>query len=136
MTLVVISIRKSLSFFRLIDFPRTASYDDLARVGPSVGFAILELGGNPRVNDRFCTLFYHHRSLERLDLSQTWITDDGVHNLVWMRRLRSLDLSSTGVTDGSLAMLVGMPSLAELDVSGTRCTAKGIKAFAKQRQEE
>jgi hypothetical protein len=62
--------------------------------------------------------------LERLNLSQTQITDAGLANLYGMK-IGTLDVSRTRVTDAGLAKLRGIKSLQWLWLRGTRVTATG-----------
>ena len=50
-----------------------------------------------------------------------------------MRTLKKLDLSDTAVTDEGLAHLKDLTSLQELTVSRTRVTEEGIKAMRQGR---
>ncbi len=130
------SIQSALSYFRFMEKPQRATLKDLERLGPSVDFRDLDLAGNPQVNDTFCARLSDYRSLVRLGLSKTPISDDSVRKLAWMGRLESLDLSQTNVSDAIFTMLAGASSLKELNVTGTKCTAQGLADFREVRQSE
>lgn len=70
--------------------------------------------------------------LERLDLSGTRISDEGIEKIANLPLLHDLALDRTGITDRSLKRL-GTMRLQQLTVGNTRITDQGIKQLA-QRQ--
>ena len=66
------------------------------------------------------------RNLESLDLTFTPVDDEGVANLVGMRKLRRLWLGDTLVTDKGLEALENLTELEELDLGGTGITDNGL----------
>lgn len=55
-------------------------------------------------------------SLEKLDLSVTSVSGEGLRHLTALRSLRSLDLSGTRMSDDDLAYISSMPALEELNL--------------------
>lgn len=99
------------------------------------------------------------RLLERLDLSQTGIGDEGVGHLrslrlvstlilsgnpritgatmqclTSMQQLRQLDLSGTSVDDEGARQLAALQSLYELDLSAARVTDEGVRRLCSLKQ--
>ena len=65
--------------------------------------------------------------LESLDLSGNEISDDGIQNLVLLKRLRYLSLERTAISDSSASVLGNLPGLEELDVTSTAVTDDWVK---------
>lgn len=68
--------------------------------------------------------------LERLDLHNSELNDQGLSRISELKSLRHLDLSSTKITDAGLACLSGLPNLETLDLDGCSISDLGLKALA------
>lgn len=89
--------------------------------------------------------------LKTLDLSETAISDDGLENLQYLKKLEWLNLHATGLTDSRLGHIKAPPSLRKLYfvefqsmtahtpegdvVRHGRLTDSGIKALRKRMPE-
>ena len=69
-------------------------------------------------------------NLERLDLTQTDVNDEGLATIAQLSRLKSLRLRSTYVTDSGLATLARLSGLVELDLSDLDLSDEGIAHLA------
>ena len=67
--------------------------------------------------------------LERLDLSRTSISDDGLAYLRDMQVLEALDLRDTSVSDVGLDGLRGLPALKVVWFAGSKVSDQGIARF-------
>ena len=65
--------------------------------------------------------------MERLDLSETQVTDAGLKRIAELRELHSLSLDDTRVTDEGLKQLRGLKKLTMLAIIGTKVTPAGRK---------
>jgi len=72
------------------------------------------------------------RSLERLHLDGTQVTDEGLRRLGRLRRLTYLNLRGTAVTDAGIAALRGMPRLRSLYVWQTAVTPAAVEELGRQ----
>ncbi len=70
-------------------------------------------------------------NLDKLDLSETFLTDAGLEHLKRLPRLRELILCRTQVTDAAVRTLKEMPALVHVDIEGTRITDEGRRALGK-----
>jgi|GEM_PF-6095008 len=122
LAMLILSIRKTFSMFRLIDAGHEATIKDLDRVGTSVEFRELSLSRNSQAGDDYCIQLSRHRKLVKLDLSHTKVTDRGINSLVWLPQLARLDLSHTKVTDDVFRILSEAPALIDLRVDSTNCS--------------
>jgi hypothetical protein len=67
------------------------------------------------------------RSLTRLVLSNTGVTDPGLKSLSALERLTALGLRGTAVTDAGLKELSALGSLRTLHLRDTQVTEKGVE---------
>ena len=75
--------------------------------------------------------------IERIDLNQTNVRDQGLEKLAQLTRLDYLGLHSTQVTDRGMEHLAGLTTLRQLELSNTQITDKGIdKLFGLQNLEK
>lgn len=77
------------------------------------------------VDDDLRRLAPLHR-LERLELPDAKITDDGLVHIGKLKELRYLDLSGNAITDAGLARLRNLRKLEHLDLSRTQITDDGF----------
>ena len=68
--------------------------------------------------------------LERLDLTQTDVNDEGLASIARLPRLKTLRLRSTRVTDSGLAALARLPGLVELDLADLELSDEGVAHLA------
>ena len=71
--------------------------------------------------------------LERLTLSHTAITNEGLQGLSSLEHVRAVDLSQTAITDEAIPALVAMPALEQVDLSATQVTTEGRVLLKRQR---
>ena len=90
----------------------------------------LELGGCA-LDDAALDVLPSLRGLVTLSLWENAITDEGCWKIAnaKMEELRRLDLSDTWITDEGLKALAQLPKLKSLMLSGTRITDKGLEAL-------
>jgi hypothetical protein len=74
------------------------------------------------------------KSLARLYLDNTSISNAGVAHLANLRSLRWLDLSNTRITDEGLAHLDNLPSLETLYLDSTAITNAGLKHIVRHKR--
>ncbi|MCY4535957.1 MAG: hypothetical protein OXB91_11380, partial [Bryobacterales bacterium] len=74
--------------------------------------------------------FEAFKNLERLDLTQTDVNDDGLASIAQLPRLKTLRLRSTRVTDSGLAALARLPGLVELDLADLELSDHGVAHLA------
>ncbi len=84
----------------------------------------LDLGN---VDDGDLSIVAKMTSLEKLNLSNSKITDKGVSCLASLKNLRALKLSDTAITDDPLKAFSGLSNLEELNLLGTRTNGSGLK---------
>jgi Leucine-rich repeat (LRR) protein len=65
--------------------------------------------------------------LERLDLTDTHVTDAGLAHLASLPKLQQLRLDGTPITDDGLVHLGKLKSLRELSLSGIKISSDGAK---------
>ena len=68
-------------------------------------------------------------ALERLRLSYTDITDNGMKHLAGLTKLQVLDLSGTDIGDAGLAQIAAFTNLRELYLNHARFTDKGLPSL-------
>jgi internalin A len=127
-------------------------------LGPADGEAECRIAGGLRVTDLGLARLSKLEKLQRLDVSGSAITPNGLKSLANLRDLRrlslwnvkgiddtaapylealghltSLDLSNTAIGDDTLARLARLPDLRRLYVSDTRVTPEGLAAFHERR---
>ncbi len=76
-------------------------------------------------------MFLSGLPLEKLCLSYTSVSDDGLKQVVPLSRLDALHLEKTSVSDAGMKQLATMQSLRTLDVSQTKMTKSGLKELAR-----
>ena len=67
------------------------------------------------------------RTMQRLLLGRTAVTDEGVRNLAGAVQLRDLNLDGTSITDETLRVIGNLHQLEELDLSSTHVTDQGLE---------
>jgi Leucine Rich repeat len=67
--------------------------------------------------------------LQSLTLYGTKVTNDGLNHLTVLKKLKELDLSNTNITDDGLKILAGIKTLEKLHVHTTAVTNAGLKEF-------
>ena len=101
--------------------PRFAQHHEESEDWPAIG-----LSYEPTVDDATLARAAKHRSLRRLYLEGTAVTDEGLKQLAELKELRKLNLVHTSITDAGLRQLEGLSALRVLDVQDTKVTAEGI----------
>lgn len=101
--------------------PRLAQHHDDPENWPAIG-----LSYEPTVDDATLARIAKHKSLKRLYLDGTPITDDGLKHLTGLKELRTLGLAQTQITDAGLKQLEGLSALRKINVQGTKVTKAGI----------
>ncbi len=104
----------------------------VARLLPLVELRELAISGGARVTgEGIASIVTGMPHLERLDLTQTRISDRDLEALARAKQLRELSLPRT-VTDDGLTHLTGLPRLEFLLISGGKAiTDRGMKVIAK-----
>jgi hypothetical protein len=74
-----------------------------------------------------------HRTLCKLDLSDTSISDSGLKYVAQINSLRYLLLNRTRVTDAGIAQLAALPHLERLELRGTAVTDAAIDDIARMK---
>ena len=69
-------------------------------------------------------------NLERLDLTQTDVNDEGLASIARLPRLKTLRLRSTRVTDSGLVAIAGLTDLVELDLADLELSDEGVAHLA------
>lgn len=80
-------------------------------------------------------LWYIRRltNLRTLKLGHIPLTDQGLQNLVGLKKLEVLDLEETKITDNGLACLQDLTELKVLDLQGINLTGPGLKTLTRLR---
>lgn len=78
------------------------------------------------ISDLSCLVIAELKNLEVLDLSNTYITDEGLGYLKELTQLRELCIANTRITDQGLATLTGMKNLEVLNLGNTLITDAGM----------
>lgn len=78
------------------------------------------------ISDLSCLVIAELKNLEVLDLSNTYITDEGLGYLKELTQLRELYIANTRITDHGLATLTGMKNLEVLNLGNTLITDAGM----------
>ena len=103
--------------------------DFFSTLGPNDIQALAFL--NPEADDRVFDPIQGLTGLERLILSDTRITDQGLAKLAALKSLKTLQLNGTKVSDAGLASLKEMKSLETLQLQDTQATPQGIEELKK-----
>ncbi|MFN7731099.1 MAG: hypothetical protein ACK5OB_04300 [Pirellula sp.] len=91
--------------------------------------SMLDMGDNPNVNDETLASLQRHgflSELERLDLSGTSITDEGLRYVKDSSAIRELYLERTGVTDAGFAHLAKLRQLSYCPIRDSKITFHGL----------
>jgi hypothetical protein len=97
------------------------------RIGVDFFGNVVYVGASTRnVDDSVLTAIGRLKSLERLDLVGSAITDAGLVNLEGLTHLRSLDLAATDVGDAGLAHLKRLRSIKFLNLNATKVGDVGL----------
>ena len=91
------------------------------------GLIHLSLDFNPQFTDALAPHVARLTALEKLFLSKTQLTDDGLAQLQGLSKLKKLSLEETQITDDGLKALHGMRSLRALYLYGTGVTEAGAE---------
>jgi hypothetical protein len=83
------------------------------------------------VDDRTLNRAAQNIELERLWISGTRITDDGLAALSHLEHLNVLDISDTGISDAGLRHLETIESLESLTVNETNVSQAGVERLKK-----
>jgi internalin A len=86
----------------------------------------INLNSTAVTDDCLCELFSEFYQLERLGLSDTRISDEGLKDLKKFKNLTQLELRHTKVTDAGLESLKDFEHLRWLDLSATKVTRKTV----------
>jgi hypothetical protein len=121
LVLVREAVARASRLFRFQDAPAESGGWDFVHLPTYSGLRELSLAQNRQLANKDCEFLGRVASLQRLDLSQTGIGDDGVRQLAGLANLTHLDLSSTQVSSGVLEILDRMPSLVEVSLDWSRC---------------
>jgi len=78
------------------------------------------------VDDRGLASVEHLANLDKLDLTGTRVTDDGLKHLQGLRYLKELVLAGTSISDEGLAHLCPLANLETLNLSSTSVTDAGF----------
>ncbi|MBX9951532.1 MAG: leucine-rich repeat domain-containing protein [Candidatus Obscuribacterales bacterium] len=65
--------------------------------------------------------------LEKLNLANTYITDDAISKIAKLQNLHKLRLSKTNITDKNIDKLLGLKHLQKLSLSHTKITPKKLR---------
>jgi hypothetical protein len=76
------------------------------------------------------------RSLRRLSVDSTPVTDADVVTLVYKKDWKYLQFSRTNITDAAIASLVTLPHLTHLDIGEDGVTSAGIQSLAESKSIE
>jgi hypothetical protein len=93
---------------------------------PPEDWPAIGLSYEPTVDDATLARVAKRKSLKRLYLDGTKITDAGLRHLDGLKELRELSLENTPITDAGLKDLESLSALRRLDIQGTKTTAAGI----------
>ena len=112
-----------------LDFSKSAvkpTDADLALLAEMPRLERLDLSNSPISNDGLAHLS-GHTWLRSLDLTGTAIGDDGLKHLAGLTRLRRLTLDSTQITDAGLVHLKRLRRLFVVKVRTTQVTDQGVR---------
>ena len=120
-----IAQRANVSFAELDNqYKQFLSLEDADLTGLAPDTERLSLG-NTRVTDEGLSNLVPLKKLNWLDLSATPISDASAANLSTLDNLETLWLAGTNITDASVPSLVKLTKLTELDLRGTNVTTQG-----------
>jgi Leucine-rich repeat (LRR) protein len=90
----------------------------------------LDLSDAPLFDDAGMTTLEGLKSLHRLYLRNTPITDEGLKHLSALTALQELDLYGTGVTDRGIGSLRNLVAMRKLNLLGAEVTDSGMETLA------
>jgi Leucine-rich repeat (LRR) protein len=105
---------------------RTLDAGDLARLAEMARLKILNLAGTD-ISDETLENVRGLTSLERLDLSDTRISDKGIARLKGLARLQTLQLARTRITGAALESLTADHNLTELSLAETQISDPDLR---------
>jgi hypothetical protein len=82
-----------------------------------------------KVRDNELSVLVTLSKLERLDLSATNVTDEGVIHIAKVDSLRDLTLGGDSITDKSIPYLLKLHHLERLDLRGSGISEEGTKCL-------
>lgn len=85
--------------------------------------------GNSTMNDDGLKQLKEVTQIAELNLCETKITDAGLESLMNMKNLRDLDLGGDEITDEGMKQLAKLHNLVNLDVGGTKITDAGLECL-------
>lgn len=105
--------------------PTIFGEDDL----PDEAFAVTEvsLPESWSIGDKDLSFLVQAPTLQKLDLSQTKITDAGLQEIARASSLRVLKISDTAITNDGLAALKSLENLEALEIHRTQVDARGLQ---------
>ena len=103
-----------------------AGVSDTVALHLNSGLEFLYLNDNARIGDATLDRIAELTKLQRLELSQTNVSDQGIRKLSRLSSLKGLTLRGTDVTDEALETLGELKELVYLDLRGTGVTEEGI----------
>ncbi|TBW29286.1 hypothetical protein [Gramella sp. KN1008] len=90
----------------------------------------LNLRDESFTNEELCFITSRIRKIERLDLDNNLIDDEGITCLKNLEYIRELRLKSMNITDASIESLCKMQGLELLHLGSTEVTCKGVSKLS------
>jgi Leucine-rich repeat (LRR) protein len=103
---------------------------DLKPVAELTQVQVLKLDGATKITDDGLKELVGLKKLQDLGLSSTQVTDAGLKQLAELKELQKLSLNSTKVTDAGLKQLKSIANLQQLGLNFTEVTDAGLKDLA------
>lgn len=103
-----------------------AQYCNIQRSGGVVN-DIISCGG---LGDDDLALIAILSDMERLEVSNGTVTDQGVKHLLGLKKLVRLSLANNQLTDEGVRQIAGLTNLTSLNLSGNQITDEGVKCLA------
>ncbi|MEI7685236.1 MAG: hypothetical protein WCL32_09430 [Planctomycetota bacterium] len=111
-----------------IELAEKAAIDQLPLLRQLDRLKFLRVRGSA-FGDGHASIVSELKSLEKLELSATSVTDKGVEELIVLPNLSTLTLLNAEITDMSLVKLQECPNLQYLNLVLTKVTPAGVKTF-------